>query len=589
MLRRFKILTFLVFTFIVSAQANNSLLRLKGLEKYVSENYFSKTPGLESIALEGIELATRLKQTNTLANLNKMIGVHYYFNGNYELALSHYLKAIELYQSTKNLNGEASVYNELGTFYRKHKRYEEAIKIFDKAESICKITHDSSILAAALNNRGIVFETQENYPLALKQYQIALDLYKQINDQVGLSYSLENIGGIYLLQKDYSKAESFLKQSIEIRKQAGLKQATAMGFHYLGDLYQKTNALLLSNAMFDSCIKIANEIQYPDLCQRAYFSKASNYKALKEWTLALTYFERGSSIKDSLIDEDKNRVISELQTQYEVEVKNKENSLLKQGNELNIQKLRANRLLIILIVIGVVVLFGLSLFLYKKKQKTQEAKALEMVQNAEHLQRTRISNDLHDHVGAQLSYVVSNLDIASKEISENKLDPKRIDAISDMSKQAIGTLRETVWALNNDHISLESFADKFKLYCMRMLDLNEKIELNFHEHIPQQITLMPNTALHVFRICQEAFSNAVKHADASRIDVYIQNPSEQNLEFKIVDNGKGFATNDGNKSGHYGLKNMGARAEEIGGNFSIESKANDGTIVCITFKNNTYV
>lgn len=109
MLCRFKILTFLIFTFIVSGQANNSLLRLKGLEKYVSENYFSKTPGLESIALEGIELATTLKQTNTLANLNKMIGVHYYFNGNYELALSHYLKAIELYQSTKNLNGEASV------------------------------------------------------------------------------------------------------------------------------------------------------------------------------------------------------------------------------------------------------------------------------------------------------------------------------------------------------------------------------------------------------------------------------------------------------------------------------------------------
>jgi signal transduction histidine kinase len=119
--------------------------------------------------------------------------------------------------------------------------------------------------------------------------------------------------------------------------------------------------------------------------------------------------------------------------------------------------------------------------------------------------------------------------------------------------------------------------------------MNPNIELLFHENIPEQIILLPNTALHVFRICQEAFSNAIKHSKATIIEVHISANTEKELEFKITDNGSGFNFNEGNKNGHYGLENMHSRAKEIDANLSITSKHNFGTSICINFKNNTYV
>lgn len=296
-----------------------------------------------------------------------------------------------------------------------------------------------------------------------------------------------------------------------------------------------------------------------------------------------------SSLKDSLFDAEKNRVLSELQTQYELDVKNKENSLLKQGNELNRQKLKSNRLLIALIVLVFFISTAFGIIFYKRKQKLVRANTLKVVKEAEQIQRTRISHDLHDHVGAQLSYVVSNLDMARIEIEENKLDPKRIDAINDMSKQAINTLRETVWALNNENISVESFADKFKLYALKMTDMNEQIALHFSESIQGEAVLMPNAALHIFRICQEAFSNALRHGKPSQISIEISSNSKYFFYFKLSDNGMGFVLNQPDKNGHYGMINMQSRAEEIGAVLEIESEIGQGTSICLTLKNNTYV
>jgi signal transduction histidine kinase len=80
-----------------------------------------------------------------------------------------------------------------------------------------------------------------------------------------------------------------------------------------------------------------------------------------------------------------------------------------------------------------------------------------------------------------------------------------------------------------------------------------------------------------YRIVQEALTNIMKHAHATRVSVQIEDaPGEMRLT--ISDNGEGFDPG-GEFPGHLGLKSMRERAVKLGGDLVIESEPGAGTRV----------
>jgi signal transduction histidine kinase len=90
----------------------------------------------------------------------------------------------------------------------------------------------------------------------------------------------------------------------------------------------------------------------------------------------------------------------------------------------------------------------------------------------------------------------------------------------------------------------------------------------------------PEVALHLYRITQEALSNAVKHARANQIVVGLTEEPGR-LILKIADDGRGFIPAESNSDG-LGLKTMRYRAESNGGDFTIESQLERGTTIRCT-------
>ena len=84
-----------------------------------------------------------------------------------------------------------------------------------------------------------------------------------------------------------------------------------------------------------------------------------------------------------------------------------------------------------------------------------------------------------------------------------------------------------------------------------------------------------------FRIAEEALRNALRHADAKRIDVEIRYEPQQ-LCVRVRDDGKGMdpeVLNRGEKQGHFGLGGMHERAEVAGGKLAVRSGPGAGTEV----------
>ncbi len=216
------------------------------------------------------------------------------------------------------------------------------------------------------------------------------------------------------------------------------------------------------------------------------------------------------------------------------------------------------------------------IIIYRQKLKLNRQLKLQFELEQE---RLRIARDLHDNVGAHLSYLISNLDwmISHPEKLSADEEKLRLENLTETGRQAILTLRQTIWAINNQALYVEDFADKYKAFAKKMLEFSVHINIHFEEDIIGKQKLSPGITLHLFRICQEALSNILKHAHANNITVTFKSNTQYLFYFSIVDDGAGFDTSIDYSNGHFGLVIMRERAEECGAKFSIHSEIGKGT------------
>ena len=211
---------------------------------------------------------------------------------------------------------------------------------------------------------------------------------------------------------------------------------------------------------------------------------------------------------------------------------------------------------------------------WKYRKKIRELQARNELQN----ERERISRELHDNIGTQLSLISSNMDwllVAPANLNtEDRL--RRLLAVNEMAKDLVSDLRESIWALKKESIYLEELSDKLKMFLLSKCSLDPSIELEIKEHIQVNRSLSPVEAINIFRICQEALVNSFKHAGASRMFLAIESDENRSYSFDISDNGIGFI-NTNEFEGHYGLENMRHRALEIGAKLLVESAPGGGT------------
>ncbi|TAE81192.1 MAG: hypothetical protein EAY81_09930 [Bacteroidetes bacterium] len=230
-------------------------------------------------------------------------------------------------------------------------------------------------------------------------------------------------------------------------------------------------------------------------------------------------------------------------------------------------------------------LLGAVFYIYNRRQQRKLERELEVQQKLEQ-ERLRISRDLHDNVGAQLSYLITNVEwmLQHPDRLTEQDEQQRLQAMSDAGRNAILTLRQTIWAISHKALSIDDFADRFKQFALKMLEFDKTVQVHFTEHIMPNKELSPAVALNLFRVCQEAFNNCLKHAKSKNIHIHFQSDSTTVFCFKITDDGVGFDWEQAKQKGHYGLVNMEARAQETNAKLNVVSSIGKGTIVTILLK-----
>ncbi|OFX61396.1 MAG: hypothetical protein A2046_04660 [Bacteroidetes bacterium GWA2_30_7] len=217
---------------------------------------------------------------------------------------------------------------------------------------------------------------------------------------------------------------------------------------------------------------------------------------------------------------------------------------------------------------------------YSQRKLKNRLQKIEMQQKI-YLERERISRDLHDNVGSHLTYIITTLDNISykMEKGEKNVSQDKISSLSDFSRSTMQELRESIWALNKENISLTELKDKICEYSSRMASAsNMNFDIEFL--CATNIYLKPSNAINIYRIIQESINNSVKHSEAKNLTVTISEKEENFIYIEVKDNGKGIS--EISKNNGYGLKNMYGRVKDIHGQITIDS-GNKGTKISFSF------
>lgn len=194
---------------------------------------------------------------------------------------------------------------------------------------------------------------------------------------------------------------------------------------------------------------------------------------------------------------------------------------------------------------------------------------------AQEQERARIARDLHDDINQRLAVASIRLSALRRKVDEN-------------NRQDVSQLQSEIMALSEDvrHLSHDlhpSMLTQTGLtaalagLCQNLRRRNgPKIELRVSPHAKD---LPEDVALCLYRVAQEALGNALRHADAQRIDVALQ-IAPCHVDLTITDDGKGFIT-DGEGGRGLGLMSIDERTKMLGGSYRVQSTLGRGTELCI--------
>ncbi len=194
-------------------------------------------------------------------------------------------------------------------------------------------------------------------------------------------------------------------------------------------------------------------------------------------------------------------------------------------------------------------------------------------------ERSRIGMDLHDGV-IQSIYAVGLTLESAQMILEEKPDEAR-----ELLNQSIAGLNEAIRDIRNFILDLRPRRFEGDLQAglarlVREFQANAMIEVDIA--VPEELSdsITPAVSQAVFLTAQEALANIARHARASCVGLDL-NQDADSIRLKVADDGRGFDVLQQDQTVGHGLANMRARAEELGGNFVVESELEQGTTILL--------
>ncbi len=557
---------------------------------------------------EALALSEKLKFEDGIAITTNILGVVYDQKSDYPRALEYYRKSLKAKAAIKDRTGEEDTYANIGVVYGKQGQYTEAMDYQLKALAIAKSIRDQYGTAGIYNNIGVLYMSQDNYDEALKNYLESLKILRQIGDPSALGTAYQNVGDISIYKHQPDQALGYYRIGLQKSQEGGNMEAMANNFLGIGKVYFEKQDYDQALANFQSALRISRQIDFALGIADSYIAVGKAYRQKKDFAKAIANTEKGlamvqknneldlqkdahgllaqiysatgnykqaflhqtlfKQMTDSIFDIEKEKKFNQLRMQYDMKtmrdsikaVQDKKNTIAAAQAES--QRNTRNFIYIgmsLIVLFLVIVLWQRNKIAIARKQKALEE------------ERNRISRDLHDNLGAQLSTV--RMFIGSLRKGKQHEDISGIvDQSISMLDSSISDLRNVMEEMQTPMLTQYGYIAATEALANKINQLHGTTFTLTHHKMEQRPD--ERTEHQLYRITQELVNNTLKYAAAKSITLDLLRRDDA-LVLMYEDDGIGFDPKTVKKGN--GLGNIETRVKLLGGTVEFDSMPGAGS------------
>ena len=231
------------------------------------------------------------------------IGIEYFYQSNYPLALENYFRALELSESINDIDLISECASEIGIVYKNQGKYEEALKFDKKALKYAEMGTDTSWIASCLVNNGSIYYQKGYYTVALKNYLKALKIFEFLGHKRRIEACYLNIGKVYYEQNDLDKAMTFFRKAFDIAVEEDEKAGEAACLLNIGGIFSDKEQYDSARYYLNKSVELNKELGYKHGLDDCYSFIGLTYTKENRLNEALDYYIKALEI--SREEEDK--------------------------------------------------------------------------------------------------------------------------------------------------------------------------------------------------------------------------------------------------------------------------------------------
>ncbi|MEM9894874.1 MAG: sensor histidine kinase [Bacteroidota bacterium] len=547
--------------------------RLYDLGLYDSSLHFS---------YKTLELAIAKKDTSFLSRVYLNLGSAFDAQGYKDSAIQNYLYSIEMFQSLEDSLNAAYLKINIGLLFKSMEDFAKAESYY--LEALAELEHLQDVFGMATINTNLasMYETQGKYREAIGFAEKGERLYVELGYKIYAIYPLETKAKSRAALGQLKDALLDFQNGISVARENAMNEE-------LFTLLIGCAKILIGEGSFTQASQLLNEASLlagssgsledlRDLHQLSYQTQ----RAKGQWREASNSLLQYQVYKDSILNKEKITVINGLETKYKVTLKEKEIS----DKNLQVQTQKATianqKSILIAVASGAGFLLLIGFIFYNRKQAEQKQKlqaeretGYQNVINATEEERKRISKDLHDGIGQQLSALKLALVNLSKKVSDE--GKEEIEKISERFSKSADDVRTISHQMMPRALMENGLLLAIEDLLQGAFQFSE-IKYQF-EHRLKSDRFDEKIEISLYRITQELINNIIKHAGATEVSVQLIEVKNQ-LTLFVEDNGVGLSTKLEGKG--MGLLNIQSRLEIVQGKVNYEQGDSSGTSAIVT-------
>jgi tetratricopeptide (TPR) repeat protein len=362
-------------------------------------NYFSQS----------LNISKKIGDRKGIAVAYNNTGLIYMLQGNNKEALDIFYKSLKIKEELNDKPGIGITYLNLGNICINQKEYPKALEYFSKSLAIHIELGDKKYEATNLNNIGLINGILNDYPKALRYYLKAIEIYKILDNKKGLAMCYSNIGKTYQELDQYKKAMENLLYSVELYQQMDDKQGLGITYTNIGNVYIKEQKYDDAYNYLNKSLQLSKNIGYKVGINDAYNSFVELYKQKKDFKKALEFQQLYVELKDSLLNEESNKQIAEMNTKYESEKKEKDIQLLTKDKKLQETEIAKQKLIKNLFIIGLLIAVCIAFIILNRFRVTRKQKIIIEHQNEQIVESINYSKRIQNSLLPSLAHIKETL------------------------------------------------------------------------------------------------------------------------------------------------------------------------------------